>query len=371
MAKLVNNRQVNVWRGSAPPPTIHHLWVKDEETVYLYDEDIQNWRPLQSSQASVEIPPLEIKATSKGVEVTQGDSKFTISTQGNSLGINTDVKDTITITSDALNSITTEGPLDWKSSKQVLVHKKILKEGVIAPGNTEGTFGTQIDTTSLSFSVPSVTVDEYGHIQNISDSTITVPAVVAQNVFDNTQVGKYPIIFAPSDATKSNTQEVYKSQDIYLKSVQDGSQIVHTLVVPNIDIQGNQIITGNITVTGSINGSFIGNVTGTATPTDHADATSKYGAAQSAVGDQPALYGHVKLQDEFNRDENGIIIPPTQESGVAASPLMVYNALQQTAQAHYIEQDNEEIEENTQPITFSNDFKEQDNKLFINWLEID
>ena len=46
MTKLVNNRQVNVWRGSSEPPTIHHLWIKDESTVLIYDEEESRWVPL-------------------------------------------------------------------------------------------------------------------------------------------------------------------------------------------------------------------------------------------------------------------------------------------------------------------------------------
>lgn len=33
---MINNRQVNLWRGSDPPPTIYHIWVKDNKML-LYD----------------------------------------------------------------------------------------------------------------------------------------------------------------------------------------------------------------------------------------------------------------------------------------------------------------------------------------------
>lgn len=34
---MINNRQVNVWRGSDPPPTIYHVWIWDDLALKLYD----------------------------------------------------------------------------------------------------------------------------------------------------------------------------------------------------------------------------------------------------------------------------------------------------------------------------------------------
>lgn len=70
-------------------------------------------------------------------------------------------------------------------------------------------------------------------------------------------------------------------------------------------------------------------------------------------------YGQVKLQNTFDIDPNdgGIIIP--LDSGIAASPQLVYNALA-TAKNYTDEQTN-----------FSDDFeREQDSKLYIKWIEI-
>lgn len=34
---IINNRQVNIWRGADTPPTIYHVWVKDDSQLLLYD----------------------------------------------------------------------------------------------------------------------------------------------------------------------------------------------------------------------------------------------------------------------------------------------------------------------------------------------
>lgn len=34
---MVNNRQVNFWRGDITPPTIYHIWIKDNSKMLLYD----------------------------------------------------------------------------------------------------------------------------------------------------------------------------------------------------------------------------------------------------------------------------------------------------------------------------------------------
>lgn len=34
---MVNNKQVNFWRGDITPPTIYHIWIKDNSKMLLYD----------------------------------------------------------------------------------------------------------------------------------------------------------------------------------------------------------------------------------------------------------------------------------------------------------------------------------------------
>lgn len=39
---MINNRQVNLWRGIQEPPTIYHIWIKDNNKLLLYDGN--NWK---------------------------------------------------------------------------------------------------------------------------------------------------------------------------------------------------------------------------------------------------------------------------------------------------------------------------------------
>lgn len=34
---MIKNKQVNMWRGSEEPPTIYHVWIKDDLTIELYN----------------------------------------------------------------------------------------------------------------------------------------------------------------------------------------------------------------------------------------------------------------------------------------------------------------------------------------------
>lgn len=39
---MINNRQINLWRGNQEPPTIYHIWIKDNNKLLLYDGN--NWK---------------------------------------------------------------------------------------------------------------------------------------------------------------------------------------------------------------------------------------------------------------------------------------------------------------------------------------
>ena len=34
---MINNKQINVWRGSKIPPTIYHMWILDDLTIQIHD----------------------------------------------------------------------------------------------------------------------------------------------------------------------------------------------------------------------------------------------------------------------------------------------------------------------------------------------
>lgn len=34
---MINNKQVNIWRGDIEPPTIYHVWIENDLVLKLYD----------------------------------------------------------------------------------------------------------------------------------------------------------------------------------------------------------------------------------------------------------------------------------------------------------------------------------------------
>lgn len=34
---MINNKQINVWRGSKIPPTIYHMWILDDLTIQIHN----------------------------------------------------------------------------------------------------------------------------------------------------------------------------------------------------------------------------------------------------------------------------------------------------------------------------------------------
>ena len=40
---MIQNKQVNLWRGTDPPPTLYHIWLKDESQLVRYDEEVKEW----------------------------------------------------------------------------------------------------------------------------------------------------------------------------------------------------------------------------------------------------------------------------------------------------------------------------------------
>lgn len=40
---MIKNKQVNLWRGNEEPPTLYHIWFKDEQLLLRYDEEVKDW----------------------------------------------------------------------------------------------------------------------------------------------------------------------------------------------------------------------------------------------------------------------------------------------------------------------------------------
>lgn len=51
---MIRNKQVNLWRGPDPPPTIYHIWLKDESQLVRFDEESQKWIVFLDSEGIVQ-----------------------------------------------------------------------------------------------------------------------------------------------------------------------------------------------------------------------------------------------------------------------------------------------------------------------------
>lgn len=61
----MNGKNISVWRGDSDPPTIHHIWIK-QNSIYLYDEG--NWNLL--SQEDIRYNELMTEISQK-VDISQ------------------------------------------------------------------------------------------------------------------------------------------------------------------------------------------------------------------------------------------------------------------------------------------------------------
>lgn len=316
MAVLVNNRQVNVWRGSQEPPTIHHVWIKDETALYLYDSSVEKW------VSFMEFPGITVSRleTGNGVMVSTGDTYFILTTQGSALGLNV-ANNTIQLVSNALSTINTQSPLNYDG--RILIHEKPATLE-FQEGQTFKDIGPSTNVSgSTTFNVPKFTIDATGHVIKADTVSVDIPNYVTQNPLTDTK-GTYEILLSSTNKEERETGEVNKTTNLkYEQGV---------LITPGIEVRGgNVIIDPKYKIIGNLEGDIIGNVTGEATPKNHADYTDKYGLGTKPGEDGKPLYGHVSLIDTFETQKdifnNDIIIDPGYQDGVAASPKLVYEAI--------------------------------------------
>lgn len=50
---MKDNLQVNFWRGQNPPPTIYHIWIKDNSKLLVFDGD--EWLVFMDNQAVTDL----------------------------------------------------------------------------------------------------------------------------------------------------------------------------------------------------------------------------------------------------------------------------------------------------------------------------
>lgn len=52
---MIQNKQVNIWRGTDAPPTLYHIWFKDESQLLRYDDKIGEWVVFLDSNQIVDL----------------------------------------------------------------------------------------------------------------------------------------------------------------------------------------------------------------------------------------------------------------------------------------------------------------------------
>lgn len=402
--EFINNRQVNLWRGSNEPPTKYHIWIKDNKLLLYNGEQwivfVDNFESISDLKKAIEklsnstvngkaikdnpiLTSLDIligkdlnefsskdsifsilesldKSYSEGysIEVKEdldggvivkiGQYDFKIKVTGESLSVRTQ-DNTIIFDSNALTSIPTVSPLEWTKDRK-LIHQD--------SGVEKGTYGANSDQQhAQTMTIPKISVDAKGHITDIENKSITIRDYVNQLRPDDSNSSDKPIILAYTDGGREQTNPVRQASGLTYNDKSGELKVKGTVAVGGgIHVNGGDL---HVAEGFKIYGEIYGNVTGTATPKIHASTIPDYGAASTN------LYGHVIIQDELGEtaplpsNTNAVLDKAEIEVGaqsVAASPLMVWNAIEKSKK--YTRE------------YFSDDFEEKDNKIYLRWEEI-
>lgn len=266
---------------------------------------------------SIGYPSIEISEISGSVKVEIGNSFFLMSTAGDSLSIRKGDGNRIIISSNALNRIDTEAPLRWDTTDRKLLHME--------SGAAPGSYGQSTNLGNASvFIVPNIMVDKFGHVTFAENHNVEIRDYVEQ-LAPSTLSGERNILLSYNEANDNmDTSQVRKANGLTFNDA------THKLtVLGGITSNGPVMVNhGDLSVIdGYIIGNLKGNVEGEAKPKIHLSNKPEYGGASTK------LYGHVKLQDVLNNkpdpsSDNDNINNTNVVEAIAASPLMVWNAIQ-------------------------------------------
>lgn len=266
---------------------------------------------------SIGYPSIEVSEVSGSVKVQIGNSFFLLTPTGDSISLRKGDGNRIIISSNALNRVDTEPPLKWDASNRKLLH---MESGVAS-----GSYGQSTNLGNASvFVVPNFIVDATGHITFAENHNIEIRDYVEQ-VSPSNQMAERNILLSYNEANNNmDTSQVRKANGL---TFNDATQ--------RITVAGGMVSDGAVTVNhgdvsvldGYIIGKLKGDVEGQATPKIHLSLKPEYGGASTK------LYGHVKLQDILNTkpdpsSDNENINDTNVVAAIAASPLMVWNAIQ-------------------------------------------
>ena len=266
---------------------------------------------------SIGYPSIEISEVSGSVKVQIGNSFFLMSTAAESISIRKGDGNRIIISSNALSRVDTEPPLEWDAANRKLLHK--------TSGVVPGSYGQSTNLGNASiFVIPNIIVDATGHVTLAENHNIEIRDYVEQ-LAPSTLMGDRNILLSYNEASDTaDTSQVRKANGL---TFNDATQ--------KMTIAGGMNSNGPVNVNhgdlsvldGYIIGNLKGDVQGQATPKIHISLKPEYGGASTK------LYGHVKLQDILNTkpdpsSDNENINDTNVVAAIAASPLMVWNAIQ-------------------------------------------
>lgn len=266
---------------------------------------------------SIGYPSIEISEVSGSVKVQIGNSFFLMSTAGESISVRKGDGNRIIISSNALSRVDTEPPLEWDAANRKLLHKE--------SGAVPGSYGQSTNLGDASiFVIPNITVDATGHITSAENHNIEIRDYVEQLAPSNL-MGDRNILLSYNEASNNmDTSQVRKANGLVFN---DATQKM--TVAGGMNSNGPVNVNhGDLSVLdGYIIGNLKGDVQGQATPKIHLSLKPEYGGASTK------LYGHVKLQDILNTkpdpsSSNENINDTNVVAAIAASPLMVWNAIQ-------------------------------------------
>jgi hypothetical protein len=266
---------------------------------------------------SIGYPSIEISEVSGSVKVQIGNSFFLMSTAGESISVRKGDGNRIIISSNALSRVDTEPPLEWDAANRKLLHKE--------SGAVPGSYGQSTNLGNASiFVIPNITVDSTGHITSAENHNIEIRDYVEQLAPSNL-MGDRNILLSYNEASNNmDTSQVRKANGLVFN---DATQKM--TVAGGMNSNGPVNVNhGDLSVLdGYIIGNLKGDVQGQATPKIHLSLKPEYGGASTR------LYGHVKLQDILNTkpdpsSSNENINDTNVVAAIAASPLMVWNAIQ-------------------------------------------
>lgn len=266
---------------------------------------------------SIGFPGIEISEVSGSVKVEIGNSFFLMSTAGESISIRKGDGNRIIISSNALNRVDTEAPLEWDVVNRKLLHK--------ISGVAPGTYGQSTNLGNASvFAIPNIMVDSTGHVTYAENHNVEIRDYVEQ-LAPASLAGDRNILLSYNEASVNmDTSPVRKANGLVFNNATQ-----KVTVAGGMNSNGPIMVNhGDLSVLdGYIIGNLKGDVQGEATPKIHSSLKPEYGGASIK------MYGHVKLQDILNVKPN-----PSSDSdnindtniiaAIAASPLMVWNAIQ-------------------------------------------